>query len=190
MRPRVALEIKTPAIGSGPGANAGYRPNPPLWEYQTRAEVRRLTAQGRLQLRRSELGNQPGPGRRMGAADSSRAASVGLLLPQPGARTRPATPSGPPRWTAGSLPQGSIKDVLITRCKACPGTLHTLACALTECPRLRHQPTEALLPANSVSNHTGKSYAPPSSVWYPLPVFILTYTGTRHTTRRPLFEFF
>ena len=47
VRPHEALGMRTPASVWRRSARK-YRPNPPGWEYETGAEVRRLTAQGRL----------------------------------------------------------------------------------------------------------------------------------------------
>jgi len=47
VRPHEALEMRTPA-SVWSRSERRYRPNPPVWEYPAGAEVRRLTAQGRL----------------------------------------------------------------------------------------------------------------------------------------------
>ena len=47
VRPHEALKMRTPASVWSESARR-YRPNPPVWEYEAGAEVRRLTAQGRL----------------------------------------------------------------------------------------------------------------------------------------------
>jgi transposase InsO family protein len=49
VRPHEALGMKTPATVWSKGSRR-YVANPPVWEYETGAEVRKLSAQGRLRL--------------------------------------------------------------------------------------------------------------------------------------------
>jgi len=50
VRPHEALGMKTPAAVWSKGSRR-YVANPPVWEYETGAEVRKLSAHGRLQLK-------------------------------------------------------------------------------------------------------------------------------------------
>ena len=91
-RPHEALGMKTPA-SVWHRSERRYQANPAEWEYEAGAEVRRLQSQGQLTVRREAVGDQQGAGWGIGAADPHGRQDLGVLLPQPGARTRPAPPT-------------------------------------------------------------------------------------------------
>ena len=146
VRPHEALQMRTPASVWSESTRR-YRPNPPVWEYEAGAEVRRLTAQGRLRCagRNWEIS-------RALAGEWVQLIRVEerILVYYCRSLVRELDPhrkcsTAVDHW---SLPRESVKDVLITRCKGCPGTLHTPACALLPSLALNMWQIPASLPVN------------------------------------------